>query len=395
MLYRTNTKNGDDISQLGLGCMRFPRKGVKIDQEKTNELVAAAIESGVNYFDTGYIYPGSEEALGTALAASGRRDEIFIATKLPHFMCAKPEDFDRLFNTQLKRLQTDRIDYYLMHMLSNTGSWERLKRLGVEQWLDEKKAEGKIVNVGFSYHGGRADFLGLLDAYAWGFCMVQYNYFDENNQAGRHGVRAAHEKGMPVFVMEPLRGGLLVDGLTAEAKRAFGSVNAERSPAEWALRWLLDQREVTMALSGMSDLKQLSENSSVASDAEPGMLGDDERTAYKAVVEALNGTVRIPCTGCAYCMPCPMGVDIPACFSCYTGSYAFGLFSGLKQYVQLTGMTTPVQSDASKCAACGKCEEHCPQGIMISKELVKVKRRMISFLVRPVMFIARKFMRIK
>ena len=392
MQYRVNQKNGDMISQLGLGCMRFPRNVGRIDQEKTNELVAAAIESGVNYFDTGYIYPGSEEALGKALVASGKRDEIYIATKLPHFMCRKPDDFDKFFSTQLERLQTDRVDYYLMHMLSNVESWERLKSSGIEQWIEKKRAEGSIRNIGFSFHGGRAAFLELLDVYNWGFCMVQYNYFDEHNQAGYAGVRAAHEKEIPVFVMEPLRGGLLVDGLPEEAKRAFSGVNKERSNAQWALRWVLNHQEVTMALSGMSNMAQLSENSAVACDAEPHMLSEEELSAYKDAVAALNASVKSPCTACGYCMPCPKGVDIPACFSCYNGSYAFGLISGISQYVQITGLTTRIHSDASKCVACGKCEVHCPQGIQISKELANVKRRMKTFAIKPIMSIARKFM---
>ena len=395
MQYRSNPKNGDKISQLGLGCMRFPRKGGRVDQEKTNELVAAAIGKGINYFDTAYIYPGSEDALGNALETIGKRDDIFIATKLPHFMCRKPEDFDKIFNAQLARLRTDRVDYYFMHMLCNVESWERLRSLGIEEWLESRRKEGKVRNIGFSFHGGRAAFLDLLELYDWDFCMVQYNYFDENNQAGKRGVRAASEKGLPVFVMEPLRGGLLVNALPTEAKRAFSNVNKERSPAGWGLQWLLDQYEITMVLSGMSNVEQLAENARIAGGAAPGMLSKEELSAYKDAVAALHGTIKVPCTGCGYCMPCAHGVDIPACFSCYNGSYAFGLFSGMSQYVQMTGLTTHAQSDASKCIACGKCEEHCPQGIQISKEMVNVKRRMKTFFVRPVMSIARKLIKVR
>ena len=392
---RINAKNGDKLSQLGLGCMRFPRRGSRIDQDKTNELVTAAIDRGVNYFDTAYIYPGSEEALGAALAADGRREEIFIATKLPHYMCKKPEDFDKIFNTQLKRLQTDYVDYYLMHMLANSKSWDRVKAFGIENWIDKKREEGKIRNIGFSYHGGRADFPELLDAYNWDFCMVQYNYFDENNQAGRSGVLEASKRGLPVIVMEPLRGGMLAGKMPEKAKLVLQSADKERSPAEWALRWLLDQQEVTMALSGMSSLEQLVENSDVAAKAVPNTLSEAEHATYKDTVAALNEAVRNPCTACGYCIPCPRGVDIPGCFACYNESYSQGLVSGLSQYVQIAGLMTPQRSDASKCNSCGRCLPLCPQGIAIPEELKKVKRRMKTFALKPLFGLARKLMRIR
>ncbi|MCL2409065.1 MAG: aldo/keto reductase [Oscillospiraceae bacterium] len=392
MQYRINPKNGDAISQLALGCMRFPRRGGKINQEKTNELVAMAIENGINYFDTAYIYPGSEEALGKALSACGKRREVKIATKLPHFMCRKPEDFDRIFSTQLTRLQTDYIDYYFIHMLGNTESWERLKSYGIEEWIEEKRTDGKIRNLGFSFHGGKSHFLQLLDVYDWDFCMVQYNYFDEHDQAGASGVRAAHERDLPVFVMEPLRGGLLADGLPKEAEALFRAADKNRSPAEWALLWLLNQPEVTMALSGMSNPEQLAENSRVADIALPNVLSESELSIYKSVVETLKRSIKVPCTACGYCVPCPVGVDIPSCFAAYNETYTSGLISGLGQYFQVTGMSAPVQSDASKCTGCKKCEEHCPQGIEIAKELVNVKRRMR--IVKPIASVMRKFMRI-
>ena len=207
MQYRVNPKNGDSLSQLGLGCMRLPRRGVQIDQAKTNEMIGYAIAHGINYFDTAHMYPGSEEALGNALATLGKRDQVFIATKLPIIQCKKPEDFDKIFATELARLQTDHIDYYFMHMLCNVHTWERLRTLGIEAWIAEKKASGAIRNIGFSFHGGKQEFRDLLDAYPWEFCMIQLNYLDENNQAGYSGMQYAHEKGLPVFVMEPLRGG--------------------------------------------------------------------------------------------------------------------------------------------------------------------------------------------
>jgi len=374
--------------------MRFPRTGNRIDQEKTNELVDAAIKAGVNFFDTAYVYPGSEEALGKALAFLDKRQQVYIGTKLPHYSCKKEQDFDRILKTQLDRLQTDYIDYYFIHMLGNTKSWERLKAFGIIDWLENKRSTGVIKNIGFSFHGGRDSFIELLDTYNWDFCMVQYNYFDENNQAGSGGVRAAFERGLPVFVMEPLLGGTLVNAMPNEALLLFSKENKERSPADWGIRWLLNQSEVTLALSGMSDMAQLTENCTIVDDCEPGMVSEAEILAYKAVVEVLNKSIKVKCTGCGYCMPCPKGVDIPSCFSAYNVGHMKGLVEGIAKYMQVTGQTTPVQSDASKCISCGLCEKHCPQGIPITKELKKVKRRMLTFITKPMFFVARKVMKI-
>jgi hypothetical protein len=280
-------------------------------------------------------------------------------------------------------------------MLSNRESWERLRAFGIEQWIEDKKKEGSITNIGFSFHGGREAFIQVLNAYDWDFCMVQYNYYDENNQASIHGVRAAFERGVPVIAMEPLLGGLLVNGLPDEAVQAFQKVDEKRAPADWAIRWLLDQQEVTMALSGMTNQAQLKENCAVARDCEPGKLGEAELLAYKEAVKELKKTIKIQCTGCAYCLPCPKGVDIPSCFAAYNASYLFGWTNGLAQYVQVTGQSSSVQSDASGCIACGKCEEQCPQGIPIAKELVRVKRRMRSFILKPAAALVRKILKIK
>jgi hypothetical protein len=252
-----------------------------------------------------------------------------------------------------------------------------------------------IKNIGFSFHGGRGSFMELLEVYNWDFCMVQYNYFDENDQAGGAGVRAAYDRGIPVFVMEPLRGGLLARNLPDGAKKAFAGVDPERSPAQWAFLWLYDQPQVSMALSGMTDVSQLAENAAFASEASPGMLVEAERHVYKDAVASLRKAVRVPCTSCGYCLPCPKGVDIPACFSCYNAGYSFGRFSGFTQYVQVTGQLTPARSDASNCLECGACSPRCPQGIDIPQELKKVRRRMLSFVFVPLMGFLRKLWRLK
>ena len=394
MQYRINPKNGDSISLLGLGCMRLPRSGNRIDQEKADEIITASIDCGINYFDSAYIYPGSEAALGTALAAVGKRDQVFIGTKLPHYMCRKNKDLETLFETQLQRLQTSRIDYYHMHMLSNTQAWDRLKGIGIENWIDKKRAKGSIRNIGFSFHGGREDFLRLLDAYDWGFCLVQFNYLDEKNQAGISGIRAAAEKGMAVFVMEPARGGMLATGLPPDAALAFNKADSKRPLAEWAFRWVFDHPEVTMALSGMDSVGVVEENSATAEAARTSSINEAERAAYKEAVAALTKSVRVSCTRCGYCMPCPCGVDIPECFSCYNNSYMLGRMSGIAQYMQVTGQTTPAPRDASKCTSCGKCVALCPQKINIPEELKRARRRLLSFIMTPLFRLARVFLRI-
>ncbi|MBQ8617773.1 MAG: aldo/keto reductase, partial [Clostridia bacterium] len=230
MNYRQD-KYGNLLSILGFGCMRLPMKLGRIDMEESEKLIMTAIKSGVNYFDTAYIYPGSEAALGEILERNDARDRVNIATKLPHYLIRSRDGLDKLFHEELSRLRTDHIDYYLMHMLTDRATWERLKELGIIEWLEEKKASGAIRQVGFSYHGNTDAFCALLDAYDWDFCMVQYNYMDEHSQAGRRGVQVAHEKGLPVMIMEPLRGGKLVSRLPQEAKDIFAAHSVKHTPA--------------------------------------------------------------------------------------------------------------------------------------------------------------------
>ncbi|MDR3052397.1 MAG: aldo/keto reductase [Coriobacteriales bacterium] len=391
MQYRTNPKNGDRISQLAFGCMRFPTKGGNIDQEQVDLLVAHAIEQGINYFDTAYLYQGSEEALGKALAKTGARNRVFIATKLPVFFVRKAEDLDKYFDKQLERLQTDHIDYYFMHNMSDIELWSRLKGIGIEAWIEQKKATGQLRNVGYSYHGGRIGFKEILDSYPWDFCMLQYNYLDENSQAGITGVRAIAEKGLPVFVMEPLRGGKLVDTLPDKALEAFRAVHPEWSPAEWGLRWVLDQSMVTFALSGMSSMQQLKDNLKIAEAAHVDCLGDAEFNAYARAVAAILHVTKVPCTACGYCLPCPAGVDIPTCFADYNESYSRKRSEVLTDYFMHMGYLTPRQHDASQCTGCGACEAHCPQHIEIRNELANVSKRFYTALIKPFLGIARKF----
>ena len=394
MQYRQNPKNGEMLSQLGLGCMRLPKRANRIDQEKTNEMVRYAVENGVNYFDTAYFYSGSEEALGNALELIKAREKVNIATKLPVFFCKSTEDFDRFFYKQLERLKTDYIDYYFMHMLSDTQTWERLKRLGILEWIEAKRNDGQIRNIGFSYHGGRVEFKSLLDSYDWDFCMLQYNYLDKYNQAGLSGVNYASKKGLPGFVMEPLRGGLLAGGLSAKARMVFDIVDKKRSYAEWGLRWVFNHPQVTTVLSGMSDMAQLAENIRLAETATANALTKTELKVYDLAVRALNETTKIPCTSCGYCLPCPQGVDIPLCFASYNESYNGQYFKKLVRYYQYTGHIAAKQSDASKCTQCRACEKHCPQQIPISRRLEEVRSRMLTPVVKPAMKLVRKTMQL-
>ena len=372
MQYRKD-RNGRDISALGFGCMRFRRKGTGIDQEEAEREILRAVELGVNYFDTAYIYSGSEACLGEALEKYSLRGKVYIATKLPQYMIRSREAIDRYFDEQLSRLRTDHVDFYLMHMLTDLDAWQKLQALGIEDWSAEKKRTGAIGQIGFSFHGNTATFLEILDAYDWDFCQIQYNYMDEVSLAGRKGLHAAAAKGIPVIIMEPLRGGKLVNLLPQEAKRLINADPAHRSPAELAFRWLWNQPEVTCVLSGMNSLEMLEENCRTVSDALPGSFTDADRALIDGVRKAINAGIRVGCTGCGYCMPCPQGVNIPGTFFCYNKLSTEGRVSGLRDYFQSVAMRKePVF--ASQCVGCGKCEKHCPQGIPIREKLKEADR---------------------
>ena len=395
MNYRSNSKNGDKLSILGYGCMRFPKKGNSVDEERTERQIISAIEQGVNYLDTAYIYHGgkSEIILGQILA-KGYRDRVKIATKMPPFMVRKSADMDKIFNTQLKRLQTDHIDYYLMHMLPDVQTWERLKTLGIIEWIDEKKKSGQIINLGFSYHGGTSEFMKIIDAYDWDFCQIQYNYLDENNQAGRGGLNYAASKGIPIVVMEPLRGGKIVDGLPKEVDMIWKEAKPSRSAADWALRWVWNQPEVMLALSGMNNENQIAENIRVASEAQANDFTSEELALFATAKEILSKKTKVNCTACGYCMPCPSGVDIPTCFSCYNQKYMNNNKSAaFFNYITQTGATTSNPTYASRCTKCRKCEQHCPQNILISEKMIDVKKDMENVFFKPIVAVAKKFMK--
>ena len=370
MQYRKD-RYGNPISVLGYGCMRFTQAAGKIDIAKTEKEILEAFHGGVNYFDTAYIYPGSEAALGEIIARNGIREQVNIATKLPHYLLKKPEDLDRCFSEELRRLKTDHVDYYLMHMLTDTKTWQRLEGLGIVQWLAEKKASGQIRQVGFSYHGNSDMFCKLLDVYDWDFCQIQYNYLDENSQAGATGLHRAAEKGLPVIIMEPLRGGRLTNTLPASAKKIIAHTSL--TPAQFAFRWLWDQKEVTCVLSGMNSLDMIKENLATAQITHPDILTAEDRAVYAKVVAAINENMKVGCTGCRYCMPCPKGVDIPGTFAAYNRMASDGYWKALTEYFMITGVRKDYTGPGN-CIGCGKCEQHCPQHLPIRQELKNARK---------------------
>ncbi len=285
------------------------------------------------------------------------------------------ENVEKFFQEELKRLKTDYVDYYLMHMLTDVKTWERLKSLGIENWIKEKKESGAIRQVGFSYHGNSEMFCQLIDAYEWDFCQIQYNYLDEHSQAGRKGLQYAASKGIPVIIMEPLRGGKLVNNLPEKAKKLFANYEIKRTPAEWAFRWLWNQPEVTCVLSGMNSLEMVQENVKNAATAQVGEFMVKEEALLKKVVLAINEKMKVGCTGCGYCMPCPKKVDIPGTFAIYNKRYVDGKSKALMEYVMCTVLRKDSTS-ASNCVGCGKCEKHCPQHIEIRKELQNARKEL-------------------
>ena len=390
MQYR-NDKNGNKLSVLGFGCMRFTKKGNSIDIDKAEKEIMAAYKAGVNYFDTAYIYPGSEAALGEILERNGIRDKVNIATKLPQYLIKKSKGIDKYWEEELSRLRTDHVDYYLMHHLTDLDMWESLKSLGIKDWIDKKKASGQIRNIGFSFHGNTDSFIKILNDYDWDFCQVQYNYLDEVTQAGKKGVQAAAEKGIPVVIMEPLRGGKLVNMLPDKARKLFEADSHGWTPAEWALRWLWNQPEVTVVLSGMNSLEMVEENCKTADSMEAGSFTEADFELLDNVKKAIQEKEKVGCTGCRYCMPCPKGVDIPGTFASYNYMYTEGKSAGRFQYAQAVSLTKE-PCFASQCVGCGKCEQHCPQSIPIREKLKEADKKLRPLPYKIGINLARKYM---
>ena len=390
MQYRKD-KYGRDLSVLGYGCMRFTKKGNAIDIDKAEQEILTAIRAGVNYFDTAYVYSGSEAALGEILERNGLRDKVSIATKLPQYLISNRAAIDRYFSEELARLRTTWVDYYLMHHVTDVYMWEKLKEVGILDWIAERKKEGSIRNIGFSYHGNTENFLKILNDYDWDFCQIQYNYLDEVTQAGVEGLKAAAAKGIPVVIMEPLRGGKLVDLLPSDAKKTIAEHPRGWTPAQWGLRWLYNQPEVTVVLSGMNSIPMVEENCRTAEEALPGTFTEDDFALIEKVKEQIKAKEKVGCTGCRYCMPCPKGVDIPGTFRCYNTMYSETKSEGRFQFAQTVGLTRE-PAFPSQCIECGKCEKHCPQNLPIREKLKEADKALRPLPYRIGIQVVRKFM---
>ena len=390
MQYRKD-KNGNDLSVLGYGCMRFSRKGGGVDIDKAEREIMTAYEAGVNYYDTAYVYVGSEAALGEILERNGIRDHIKIATKLPQYLVTSPTAIDRYFDEQLSRLRTDHVDYYLMHHITDIAMWEKLKSMGILEWIERKKQSGAIRQIGFSYHGNSDGFIQVLSDYDWDISQIQYNYYDKHSQAGVTGLKAAAAKGVPVVIMEPLRGGKLVSMLPDAAKKVMSESERGWSPAEWSFRWLFDQPEVTVVLSGMNSAEMVRENCRTASQALPGTLTPADKATLARVTAAIRAREKVGCTGCRYCMPCPKGVDIPGTFAAYNTMAVESKLQGRIQYAQAVAFTLE-PGFANRCIGCGKCEQHCPQEIPIRDMLKKADRALRRFPYNVAMRVGRHVM---
>ncbi len=372
MLYREFGKTGEKISILGFGCMRFQVEDddpKKIIEDKAIDQIRHAVDRGVNYIDTAYPYHGGMSELLVAKALKdGYREKVKLATKLPSWLVKTREDMDKLLNEQLEKLQTEYIDFYLIHAL-NKGFWENLKKCDVFDFMDKALADGRIKHIGFSFHDELPLFKEIVDAYDWEFCQIQYNFMDENYQAGLEGLNYAADKGLGVVIMEPLRGGSLVRKIPDDIQAIWDKADVKRTPAEWALKFIWNHGGVSTILSGMNEMIQVDENIDSAEDSVPGMLTKKEEELINEVKDVYLSRTKVNCTACKYCMPCPFGVDIPQNFTFYNNASIYLDHEGQKQtYHKYFAQ----DKWASKCQECGVCEEHCPQNIPIREKLKEV-----------------------
>jgi hypothetical protein len=374
MLYRKMKKAAPELSILGFGCMRLPTKdNGQIDEYVATKMVRNAIDHGVNYVDTAYPYHNgeSEPFVGRALTG-GYREKVNLATKLPSWLITSRKDMDRYLDEQLGRLRTDHIDFYLVHGL-NQQFWENLSGLGVMDFLDDAIADRRIRYAGFSFHDTTALFKKIVDSYDWTFAQIQYNFMDEQRQAGTKGLEYAAKKGLGIVVMEPIRGGLLARDLKGISE-IWQKAKIHHPPAAWALRWVWNHPEVTVVLSGMSTPEQVRQNVALAQTGLPDSLTKTELSIFKKVKKKLEKRIIIPCTGCKYCMPCPNGVSIPECFEMFNQGHIYEDKEQAQQRysMMLGGFFDGIPHYASLCKECGECEEKCPQNLPIRENLKNV-----------------------
>ncbi len=364
MKYRKFIDSDWKPSALGFGAMRLPYEGDDrgaIIEDEAMEMIRYAIDHGVNYIDTAWPYHDkkSEEFISKVLK-DGYREKVKVATKLPSWEIEEQGDPDRYLEMQLEKLGVEKIDFYLLHALS-TKSWKKYKELDIFSWLEEKRDQGKIDYIGFSFHDDLNLFKEIVDTYDWDFCQIQYNYFDQRFQAGKEGLQYAHSNGLGVIIMEPLRGGMLAKEPPAAVKKIWEESERDWGPVDWALRWLWDQKEVSLVLSGMSTMEQVKENVDIAADSGVGVLSKEDIQLVDRVADKYRELSPVDCTGCNYCVPCPNGVAIPHNFAIYNQAEIYDEYEEKKKrYHKMKD-----KSKASSCVRCGQCEEHCPQELPI------------------------------
>lgn len=366
----TNT----EVSALGFGAMRLPTKGGHIDKTGATRLINHAIDEGINYIDTAYFYHNGESETFLKDIVKKRGDEVFISTKLPVMFVNQKEDLRKYLNVQLKRLGVDHIDFYYLHAL-NLEKFKQLKELGILEFLDEIKKEGLVGHVGFSYHDNYEPFKEIINSYDWDMCLLQYNFIDTNTQAGVRGIHYAYDHGVSVFIMEPLKGGLLANNVPEKVQNMMDDEKISDTPASWALKWLLNQGEITCILSGMGEISEIDENISTTNNTMINSITPEELKVYSNIKKLYDDLIKIPCTGCGYCMPCPYGVDIPTCFKTYNSKNIFGKNNN-EYMLMLSGISGSNPSYASKCHDCGLCISKCPQHIQIPEKLEEVSKDM-------------------
>lgn len=376
MQYRTMPGDKRRLSILGFGLMRLPTRAGRIDRKRSDSLLLEALDNGVNYLDTAFQYMTgqSEPYIGGFLKENGRRNDVAIATKLPHWQTRTRKDMEKMLDNQLKRLRTDRIDYYLVHNVTG-GSWDSMMNRDILGFMEEAKRSGRILNKGFSWHGTPEDFIRVVDAGDWDFCQIQYNLLDERRQAGTAGLEYAASKGLGVVIMEPLRGGKLAVKIPEKAMRIWKE-RPERSPAAWALSWVWNRPEVNVVLSGISKKSHMDETLALAGEAEPGMLSGEELQLIARVRDSYKSAFTVECTSCRYCLPCPFGVSIPEVFDMYNEWKTIRhSFSQRMFYISTVGGILSGRSGlASKCTSCDVCLERCPQSLPIPDLMKTISR---------------------
>ncbi len=375
MRYVDFGKTGLKVSRFGIGCMRLPLKqnfsrqtdDSGIDEDEAIKMIRYGVDKGVNYYDTAYVYHrgNSEVVLGKALKGCDR-ESLYIADKLPQWMVRQKGDFDQFLDEQLKRLDMSYIDFYLVHSLDG-ASWEKMCKLDIKKHLDKIKADKRVKYAGFSFHGDVDAFKLIMDSYDWDMCQIQLNYMDQYEQAGVEGLKYAAKRGVPVVIMEPLRGGRLVQNLPPGVVKVIDEATIKRTPVEWAFRWLADLPEVAVVLSGVNTMEQLVENIEIFDKAYPDSMTAEDQDTISKMTDAFRQRIFVGCTKCNYCMPCPQNVDIPTIFEYYNDMGMYESKNECRSFYRYE--IAKNGRDASKCVECALCEEKCPQKIPIIQKL--------------------------